>query len=93
MVSRTWRVCPGRGQVATATKLAAAGETRAAVDALRQALALWRPGAFAGSDSRVVREHALLIDEERPVAWKECMRLSCRQTGTARWCPAVSRAG
>ncbi|WP_433393147.1 AfsR/SARP family transcriptional regulator [Micromonospora sp. KLBMP9576] len=64
-----------RGMVAEAGALAEAGDLLAAVARLRQALALWRGPAFAGSDTRVVQENALLINEERPAAWERCIRL------------------
>ncbi|GAB3067611.1 AfsR/SARP family transcriptional regulator [Micromonospora schwarzwaldensis] len=64
-----------RGMVADAAAIIETGELRGAARTLRQALALWRAPAFASVDSRFIREHALLLDEERPAAWEDCMRL------------------
>ncbi|MFF0503244.1 BTAD domain-containing putative transcriptional regulator [Streptomyces fimicarius] len=69
-----------RGLVARAAGLSDAGDPAAAAGKLREALALWRGPAFAGIDTQVIQGNALLIDEERPAAWEECMRLEL-QTG------------
>lgn len=64
-----------RRLVKHATAMEEAGDTTAAVSALRQAVALWRGPAFAGIASAVIESNAALINEERPAAWEECFRL------------------
>lgn len=64
-----------RGLVAQASSLTETGDPHEAAGKLRQALALWRAPAFAGIDSQVIQGNAVLINEERPAAWEECMRL------------------
>ncbi|MFF1791175.1 BTAD domain-containing putative transcriptional regulator [Kitasatospora sp. NPDC058243] len=55
--------------------LARTGDLHRAIRTLRQALELWRGPAFAGIESQVIQRNSLLINEERPAAWEECMRL------------------
>ncbi|UED88211.1 AfsR/SARP family transcriptional regulator [Streptomyces profundus] len=64
-----------RDLVTQAGNTTAAGDLPASVGRLRQALALWRGPVFSGIESQVIQGNAVLIDEERPAAWEECMRL------------------
>jgi DNA-binding SARP family transcriptional activator/tetratricopeptide (TPR) repeat protein len=64
-----------RDMVIRATSLTKDGDSRSAAGTLRRALALWRAPAFAGIESRVIRQHALVLDEERFAAWETRLRL------------------
>lgn len=56
-------------------QLAAAGRTRPAVATLRTALRLWRGPALIGAGSRVVQGCAARLDEQRLLAWEDCLEL------------------
>ncbi|MEU1756879.1 BTAD domain-containing putative transcriptional regulator [Micromonospora matsumotoense] len=67
-----------RDLVSRATVLKEAGDVTGAARTLREALALWRGPAFAGIRSGVIEADAARINEERHVAWEECVRLELR---------------
>ncbi|HEY7265301.1 MAG TPA: AfsR/SARP family transcriptional regulator [Trebonia sp.] len=62
-------------QVNAARQLTAAGHLADAAAGLRAALTLWRGPALAGTGSRIVRDCAARLDEERMIALEDCLDL------------------